>query len=456
MGSSHYGFWPGSDVVAYLRSGIDAAAVLQLLPDEAEPPAANARDILAMCRPALDRQPKWILRRTKRESSKIKKRKRLAAQTHKFNASGKAVTQDDLMRVDCDVVAVGGSGRWKKWLPEAIQKAAFSRATLRQVALFMKDGHGPASTGKRGASSVGQTKFVCAKVIDDGTSKGLLRVRQGSVEKPLDFWINAAMFDETKLWYIVKGKGYRRFSTLAWHTQVTWKDDFGTHDEDVIRAPGAMRKYNASVQWNIMTDDPVAGILPKPGSRPLARYYGTLTIGDSHAVNKLTLKNLREEMLKPDVLMSSMCLQHPTGNTATAISQYLNVFTRTWTLAKTFGEGDFHQDLIEFAMEIFADEDEGLEVVDPDSFQLAPGDFGSDFTNAIMDRCYTCGLMAGESEDDDPTRFLEVKGRFIKFFPFGWNRGRPVHPCAAGCCGPTACHCRTTSVAKGFSGLGSH
>ena len=112
------------------------------------------------------------------------------------------------------------------------------------------------------------------------------------------------------------------------------------HDEDVIRPPGAMRRYSAAAQWNILAGDPITGIYPTPGSRPQARYCGTLSISDSHAVNKLTLKHLRQALPDDVLMLVSFCLQHLTGNTAGSLSTYLNLFTRVWTLAKTFSETD--------------------------------------------------------------------------------------------------------------------
>jgi len=250
---------------------------------------------------------------------------------------------------------------------------------------------------------------------------------------------------------MVKGKGYRRFSTLAAHSQVTWKDENGIHDEDIVREPKALRRYTAGTQWNALSDDPIAGINPVPGSRPSARYYGIHTISDSHPVNKLTLKYLRLNMQPRDLLCPCFCLQHHTGNTASDLAKELNLFTRVWTLAKTFCDGDFFQDLVERAEECFADEDEGLEVVDPEHFQFAPGDLGKEFTIAIMDCCYKQGLGLGEDDAEDSASFQEVKHQFIEFFPYGWNRKRPVHPCPAGCCGPTACADRKVSVKKGWS-----
>ena len=198
-----------------------------------------------------------------------------------------------------------------------------------------------------------------------------------------------------------------------------------------------------------LADDPVTGIYPTPGSRPEARFCGTLTISDSHPVNKLTLKHLRQALPADVLMLESFCLQHLTGNTAASLSTYLNLFTRVWTLAKTFNEADWYLDLMARMQEVFEDEDEGLEVVDPDGFELRPGDFGTDFTEAIVDRCYTHSLGLGE-EEENHGHFKKVKAEFCKFFPFGWNRRRPVHPCPAGCCGPTACHSRKTSLKRGL------
>ena len=87
------------------------------------------------------------------------------------------------------------------------------------------------------------------------------------------------MFDETKLWYTVKGRGYRHFSTLAHHSQITFKEaGGGIQDEDIIRTPKAMERYSAAVQMSILTDDPIMGIMPLEGSRPPARFRGTVTM----------------------------------------------------------------------------------------------------------------------------------------------------------------------------------
>ena len=94
---------------------------------------------------------------------------------------------------------------------------------------------------------------------------------------------------------------------------------------------------------------------------------------------------------------------------------------------------------------ILGDEEDGLEVVDPTTFVLQLGDLGEEFTLSLLARCH---------EDNDAVVATASGQRvgdthaFASFFPYGWNRRRPLHPCPAGCCGPTACHDRGVSVGK--------
>ena len=376
--------------------------------------------------------------------------KNMQTKIYRFNASGKAVRTDALMYANAKDRAVArGRGQWKRWTPEAVTRMGFSRGTCRLMVQSLADSLAPTASGKHSASSVTCSRSLCARAIIGGQSQGLGELVGRSVEEAeFGFWLTGHCFDESKLWYIVKNKGYRNFSTLSWHSQVTWKDVAGIHDEDVVRPPQALRRYTAASQWNAMTDDPVAGILPHADARPKAKLYGTMTSSDSHRVNILMLKHLRATMPADHLLLPSFCLQHPVGTACTSITDYLNIFTRVWTLAKTFAEGDFHQDLVSHVSAVLEDEEYGLEVVDPDVFELEPDDLRCEFTQAIMDRCFVCGPSLGEESSEDHKKAGELKASFIEFFPYGWNRARPIHPCPAGCCGPTAKHDRSVSLKK--------
>ena len=210
-----------------------------------------------------------------------------------------------------------------------------------------------------------------------------------SLRDPLVFWITNTVADETKLWYYIRGHGYHKFSTLSWHSQVTLLGGDtapAIRDEDVIRTPEAMEAYNAATQKNILCSDPIAGVNPMVGLRPSARYYGSIIEWDSHKVNLLTAKFVRAEMPKRDLLLSSNCLQHHTGNACTSVTKYLNIFTRVWTLHKTFSEGDFYIVIRKHCHAILEDEEEGLEIVDPEIFVPDVNDLGENFTRSILDR----------------------------------------------------------------------
>jgi hypothetical protein len=319
---------------------------------------------------------------------------------------------------------IRGKSVWREWTPEAIQKAAFMRTTMRAVCESMADGRGRSAKGRRSPGQVAKCKNFIAYTILAGQSRGCARLRQQSVEEAFNFWITNTVFDETKLWYMVRGKGYRRFSTLAHHTQVTWEDALGIHDEDIVQTPKAMKRYTAAVQWGILDGDGVAGLRGRDAERPQARYNGTLTISDSHAVNHLTLKYARIILPPEHIMLPTFCVQHFTGSAASAVSDWLGIFTRVWCLSKTFAEGDFHQNLVDKVRAVLEDEEVGLEVVDPVGFQLDPHDLGPEFTTAVMERCYPCGLGRGEDTVQEEVQDREkIKADFCKFFPFGWNRG---------------------------------
>ena len=164
-------------------------------------------------------------------------------------------------------------------------------------------------------STVSYCKKASATAIMAGEKKGLDRIWDASLSSALNFWITGHVADETKLWYIVPGHGYRKFSTLSHHSQVTWQlqDDGPILDEDVFRTPEAMTHYSAAVQYHILSADGCAGVNPQVGLRPQARFYGTNIVWDSHRVNKLTAKYLRLVMDPEHLLLPSYCLQHHTG-----------------------------------------------------------------------------------------------------------------------------------------------
>jgi len=332
-----------------------------------------------------------------------------------FNRSGHAVTADDLLPLVQRRGKLRGQGRWKWWLPEATGKAAFAhfRVSARQTARDMKKSH----------HHVLQAKHVVAHAIDEGQAKGLRRLRTLSEQKPFKFWITNNMFDETKLPLMIKKKGKRKWSTIASHAQVTWCDDEGEHDADVIRKPKCVKTCSAATQWPVIGEPPDASGIVANGHTPEAEYHGSLTSSDGGAVNVLCLKYAREKMDEKHLLLSNLCLQHKTGKTADALTEKLGLQTALFCVFNTFDQGDFFEDLRELAHEDIDD----MEIVDPATFHLEPGDTTEAFTDALLDTCY----VRPNSHRPDPhagtghrpdSRQVTAE-RFKKFFPYGWNRG---------------------------------
>ena len=74
----------------------------------------------------------------------------------------------------------------------------------------------------------------------------------------------------------------------------------------------------------------------------------------------------------------------------------MNLLTQVWMLAKAFSDGAFYVCLQRRVDAVLGSEDDGLEVVDPASFVLQPGDLRESFTQSLLVRCHEDGLGPGE------------------------------------------------------------
>jgi len=316
---------------------------------------------------------------------------------------------------------VRGRGQWRMWTPEARLRAGFATASLKETASQFAEGAGDAAGRGRAPSSVHYNKNLVASVIEDGTTRGVTRLQERSLEDPLAFWITTSMFDETKLWYRLRRGGIRNWSTLAWHTVVTWRGSHGgVRDEDIVRAPACMKDYTARNQWRVLTRDPIAGL--RPTSAPVARFYGVNTSCDSHPVNKMALNRLRYELPPTTLMLVALCIQHKTGDAAADVSTALRIFTESWLAANTFAQGDFFSSLRDHVLAILHDDDKGLEVADPATWVPDPGDLDRSFTDTITE--LTCNAEPSADAEANAERRNAVKA-FAAFFPVGWNRSLP-------------------------------
>ena len=151
---------------------MDATALLALInegPDADAHPQPPARQ-------RVNEGRRWRARHDRRESQRINEQLGdLSRKMRKYNSSGLAVTHDDLMLAEflgskrgrprarhlrwrtILRIKVKGSGKWKRWLPEAIRRAASSTGTVRTAATsigFVDRSHGQVHNSRFTASRV--------------------------------------------------------------------------------------------------------------------------------------------------------------------------------------------------------------------------------------------------------------------------------------------------------------
>ena len=175
-------------------------------------------------------------------------------------------------------------------MPEAILRAASLDPVVpvRHCSHENTSPNAPTHCAKlQGLCILNAQSEVLANIVEQSKASG--------VDGPLSFWITNNMHDETKLPLYP-----RNASVLARHSQVTWKRAASAcaMDLDVIRTPRRLKHYRATTVWNLLAEDgDSAGILPRGGARPVAKFYGYLTAQDSHSVNTLLSKNIAKNCL---------------------------------------------------------------------------------------------------------------------------------------------------------------
>ena len=102
----------------------------------------------------------------------------------RFNKSGRATRHDALMQTMQAGVddKVKGTSAWRRWTPEAIQRAAFSKCSVRACVEGMKDTKNPIASGKTSHATVTFSKQAVAKMIVDGTTRGCVALLMQALE----------------------------------------------------------------------------------------------------------------------------------------------------------------------------------------------------------------------------------------------------------------------------------
>ena len=332
------------------------------------------------------------------------------AQIRKYNKSGFARTKDHLIVPTGERRArVLGKAQWRRWDDSAVLKAAFAPPTMKSRHLATQ------IWGTKSHIQVSHCAQTTAIAILSGTERFLRRLRQASFEAQFAFVITGSMFDASKLKLRVGRSRFKKYETLASHSQVTWAKQAAEEevfDEDVLRAPAVFKRCTSAHCWTALSDSLC------PPAPVYAKFTGVCTTSDSHAVNKMLLRHARN-VLPPDVfVLNSFCVQHGTGSVVEALSKKLGLVGISFCVANTFDQGDFYHCVrrgCERALErtriCTQDEFEALRVDGDDEM----------FPDALLEATY---LKHGHRPDDDVDALHSKRRKFRAlraFFPGKWN-----------------------------------
>ena len=118
----------------------------------------NAGEILALLpvAPAAKKRKTWLKRvrsNGRRDQMTGAMQQQLLA-ARRYNNSGQAVRYDGLIKTDTRNAPLRGKSCWRKWLPETILRAAFSKASNRDFARSAQTNFAPLPTGISQCSSL--------------------------------------------------------------------------------------------------------------------------------------------------------------------------------------------------------------------------------------------------------------------------------------------------------------
>ena len=307
---------------------------------------------------------------------------------------------------------VQGKGKWKRWTPDAVLRAAFSKENMavRDVAACV-DG----ASHKHSSDC----KLFVAELAMRAQKDGLAHFQeQAQAQGPMPFALLNMIFDETELDVKVPEFGQRAWSVLASHSQVTFRSCGKTHDFDVIRPPMAIPDKQACTMWPALCDKD-GGLWPGLSTVD-AKLRAVLTTSDAAAANVKLLNHLQDVLDRRTLLLPFLCLQHRTGNVIERVTKLLGVLTGCFAVAKTLASGQVVKRLTTHVRDILQ---ERLQVLD----SAPPGLVGSgDWASGQRWARHMFDMVRQERDADGldgaaPRRKRDIYDEFLDFFAGPWT-----------------------------------
>ena len=347
----------------------------------------------------------------KKEETKCMRSKQFKAQAAHSNSTGRNRTRDFLLpeASSSKRVSTAGRGKWKQWTPEAVLRTAFANENMavRHVADQVDGGS---------ASHSADCKLFAAELImlgqQDGLSKFLEQAKQDSGSGTLDFAINNIIFDETELEINLHSFGLGSWSILASHSQMSFRVNGRTIDNDIIRPPMAIPNKQAVTMWSALCSGE-GGLWPGL-SYVDAKVRAILTTCDAAPANIKLLKHLQCVLDDRTLLLPFLCMQHRTGNVVERVTKLLGVLTGSFAVAKTLQSGTVVKKLTKHVRDVLA---ERLQVLD----RVPPGLADEWASSQVCARAIVRLVRQGQDEGAG----AKAWERFFSFFHGPWT-GHPL------------------------------
>ena len=253
------------------------------------------------------------------------------------------------------VLARNGTGKWKSWTPEAIQRAAPANENMavRHTAEQVDGGS---------ASHAMLCRLFLSQLVLKGQQAGLARfleqAKHDANQGEMQFALTNMIFDETELELNLHEYGQGAWSVLASHAQMAFRVNGQTHDFDFIRLPMAIPNKQACTMWPALCAGD-GGLWPGL-SLVKAKLRAVLVTCDAAPANIKFLNHLLCVLDDRTLLLPLLCLQHRTGNVVERVTKLLSILPGSYSVSKTLRSGFVVKEIDSVCQDSFGPETAGL------------------------------------------------------------------------------------------------
>ena len=321
--------------------------------------------------------------REKRKTTKTS----LATQCHMKHHNEKvAVRPDDLFKAEKEDSDASGRGGWKKWLPGAFLRCAFTPPATMDTANAAKFG---------GSHSYCRSVRMCAAEIiyENDTEKAKeLQAAPHAIE------IQQVQVDETHLTAQLNNGTANSKSILGSHGLLTTANDISdVCDMEQPCAPKGLADATAPTMWQGLQEAVPSKMVPGPGECK-AQLRGLILASD-HAASMGRMQTHAENLSRGiQYFIKALCKQHSVGLCMYPLSKLLDVTAPLFCIVKQLHSGTFDN---LFWQAMFNEIWDRLELrKETDDWQWQPEPQHQEHARLVMEMCFFTRNLSTLPQDD--------------------------------------------------------